>query len=207
MQSTMLQSQPQLWNQRADTRTIQTKAMEIKSRLVDTMGVQNIGQINSRLKNLSPEQIRSQPVDHIVQVLKGSMVGPNHNNHVLIGGSPQHMPAMPDYANQPNVNYRNGQANFHTANPTSFRNDYSPAAQNFNYQGDMSNKSFISGGQGQQHFPNQGQWVKAQEINIVYNRTPNLNGLKSNVQHNQSPILPKLDQNGTYGSKSFSTLV
>jgi hypothetical protein len=33
--------------------------MEIKSRLVDTMGVQNIGQINSRLKNLSPEQIRS----------------------------------------------------------------------------------------------------------------------------------------------------
>jgi hypothetical protein len=72
--------------------------MEIKSRLVDTMGVQSIGQINSRLKNLSPEQIRSQPVDHIVQVLKGSMVGPNQNHHVLLGGSPQHMPAMPDYA-------------------------------------------------------------------------------------------------------------
>ena len=71
--------------------------MEIKSRLVDSMGVQNIGQINGRLKNLSPEQIRQQPVEHIVNVLKGSMIGPN-NNHIMIGGSSQQMPPMADYS-------------------------------------------------------------------------------------------------------------
>jgi len=45
------------------------------------------------------------------------MVGPNYNNHVLLGGPPQQM-LQNDYQ-QSAVNYRNaGPANYHTANPT-----------------------------------------------------------------------------------------
>ena len=137
----MINSPPQLWNQRADTRTIATKANEVKSRLVEDMGVQNINQINNRMKNLSPDQIRSNPVDHIVSAVKGAMSTNNH--HVLLhgGGTNPNGPSAPDFSQQPQqmipqmqspmINYRNqGQANYHTANPTSHRHPDNTTAGN-----------------------------------------------------------------------------
>ena len=94
----MLNAPPQLWNQRADTRTIATKANEVKVRLVEEMGVQSINQINNRLKNLSPDQIRSNHVDHIVSAVKGALS--TNNNHVLLhgGGTNPNGPSGPDFS-------------------------------------------------------------------------------------------------------------
>ena len=94
----MLSSPPQLWNQRADTRTINTKAVEIKSRLLDEMGVQNINQINNRIKNLSPDQIRANPVNEIVSAVKGAMSTNTH--HVMLhgGGTNPNGPSEPNFA-------------------------------------------------------------------------------------------------------------
>ena len=58
--------------------------MEVKARLVESMGVQNIAQINNRLKNLSPDQIRSNPVENIVSAVQGAIN--TNNNHVLLSG-------------------------------------------------------------------------------------------------------------------------
>jgi predicted transcriptional regulator len=43
----------QLWNVRQETRTLNTKLAEIKSRLIEQMGVGNLPMINSKLSNLS----------------------------------------------------------------------------------------------------------------------------------------------------------
>jgi hypothetical protein len=68
-----LQAPAQLWNQRAETRTLGNKVSEVKARLVEQVGISNIDQVNGRIKNLSPEQIRSQPVESLVQTLKNTI--------------------------------------------------------------------------------------------------------------------------------------
>ena len=166
------------------------------------MGVQNINQINNRLKNLSPDQIRSNPIDHIVSAVKGAMSSNNH--HVLLhgGGTNPNGPSAPDFSQQPPpqmipqmqspmINYRNqGQANYHTANPTSHRypdhntGSNSPMPYDRNMSGAQSQLQTNKNGtvlhhQNQQYFPPKGQWMKANELNIVYNRTPELKGFNA----------------------------
>ncbi|CDW71383.1 UNKNOWN [Stylonychia lemnae] len=84
----------ELWNQRQETRTIGTKALEVKRRLVEQLGVNSIQVINNSLKNMNQEQIRSLPVDQIVNNLKssmnncgqGSVSSSEQGNQQIIGG-------------------------------------------------------------------------------------------------------------------------
>lgn len=84
----MIKEYPQLWNQRAETRSFGTKLQDIKSRLVDQVGVNAIGEINLRVKHLSPEQLRGANVETIVGQLKDSILsdyspGPRNANSVF----------------------------------------------------------------------------------------------------------------------------
>ena len=93
-----------------------TKVNEVKVRLIEQLGINEIGNINNRLKNCSPEQIRSQNVESLVDSMKGQM----HTG--LIGASND----MSQFQHS-NIMLRNagGAANFLTAQPNSKR-DGSP---------------------------------------------------------------------------------
>ncbi|TNV81697.1 hypothetical protein FGO68_gene7961 [Halteria grandinella] len=159
--STVLQGPAQLWNQRAETRTLGNKVQDIKARLIEQVGIQNLEHVNGRLKNLSPDQVRSQPVEQIVQTLKNTIqlnqVASNHHTLIGMGG---------DYTNsilQPSTHQRNIGQNYFTAQQPTVREN-SPIAPAKEYAGNISSNG--------QYFPPQGQWMKANEVRIVYNRTP-----------------------------------